>query len=80
MILNAKTGAVASINPRTGEVTRLIKPVSDMCLTSIGQSYMTTPGEIVSLALANSPIYELHMICFNQAKNTVTSIHNYGRP
>ena len=80
MILNAKTGAVASINPRTGEDTRLIKPASDMLLTCSRQSYMTTPGEIVSLALANAPKYEVHMICFNQAKNTVTSIYNYGRP
>ena len=41
------------------------------------QSFMKTPGEIVSLVKTSRS--EVQMICYNQAANKVTTIHNYGR-
>ena len=38
---------------------------------------MRTPGEIVSL-VGTSRRSEVRMICYNQAEDTITTIHNYG--
>ena len=43
----------------------------------IGQSFMKTPGEIVSLVMTYYP-NEVHLISYNQAKDSITTIRNYG--
>ena len=37
---------------------------------------MKVDGEIVSLVRTNRN--QVHMICYNQAEDTITTIHNYG--
>ena len=37
---------------------------------------MRSPGEIVSLVMTEEE--EVQMICYNQAEDTITTIHNYG--
>ena len=66
MLLNAKTAAVV----------RVINPASEIKFDCFSQSFMRTPGEIVSLVKTSE--LEVQMICYNQADNKVTTIHNYG--
>ena len=42
-----------------------------------GQSFQKTIGEIVSLV--ETPELVAHLISYNQAEDTITTIHNYGR-
>jgi len=42
----------------------------------MGQSFMKVEGEIVSLVGTGEG--EVSMICYNQADDAVTIIHNYG--
>jgi len=65
------------LNAETAAVVRVIDPVSEVKFIPVGQSFMKTPGEIVSLVRTSRP-YEVQMICYNQADNKVTTIHNYG--
>jgi len=37
---------------------------------------MRTPGELVSFVMTED--YEVRMICYNQAEDTITTIHNYS--
>ena len=56
-------------------MVRQIEPASDITFVCRGQSFMKTPGEIVSLVMTS---YDgVCVICYNQADNKVT-IHNYG--
>ena len=66
MILHAETAAVV----------RVINPASDIKFDCSSQSFMRTPGEIVSLVETSE--CEVQMICYNQAEDTITTIHNYG--
>ena len=55
---------------------RVINPASEILFNCRSQSFMRTPGEMVSLVKANTT--EVRMICYNQAEDTITTIHNYG--
>ena len=55
----------------------MIDPTSEIKFWCCSQSFMKTPGEIVSLV--NTSEKEVHAICYNQAEDTITTIHNYGR-
>ena len=57
-------------------MVRVIDPVSDIKFTCFSQSFMRTPGEIVSLVFTNEG--DVRIICYNQAEDTVTTIHNCG--
>ena len=63
------------LDAETAAVVRVINPVSDIELHCYSQSFMKTPGEIVSLVENDG---EIQMICYNQASNKVTTIRNYG--
>ena len=65
------------LNAETCSVVRVINPVSEIRFTCTGQSFMKTAGEIVSLVLTNTR--EVHLICYNQAKNRITTIQDYKR-
>ena len=57
-------------------MVRVIDPVSDIEFYCEGQSFMRTPGEILSLVRTEDD--EVRIICYNQADNKVTTIHDYG--
>ena len=54
------------LNAQTGAVVRQIDPVSDIKFTCCSQSFMKTPGEIVSLVRIRDG--KVQMICYNQEK------------
>ena len=64
------------LNAETAAVVRVIRPASQFKFTCTGQSFMKNPGEIVSLVWTNR--CEVRIICYNQADNKVTTIHDYG--
>ena len=66
------------LNAETGAVVRVISPASKIKFECSSQSFMRTPGEIVSLVKTDKD-YEVQMMCYNQASNKVTFIHNYGK-
>ena len=55
---------------------KVINPVSEIKFLCRSQSFMRTPGELVSLVVTNKS--EVRMICYNQAEDTITTIHDYG--
>ena len=56
---------------------KVIDPVSEIKFFCYSQSFMKNPGEIVSLVRTSRG--EVQIICYNQADNKVTTIHNYGK-
>ena len=66
------------LNAKTCAVIRVIDPVSELKFFCVGQSFMKIPGDLVSLVYTSRPM-EVQMICYNQAEDTITTIHNYGR-
>ena len=67
------------INVETVAVVKKINPASDITYACSSQSFMKTTGEIVSLVETSDP-FEVRMICYNQALDRITTIHNYGEP
>ena len=70
------------LDAETGAVVRQIRPVSDIKFICMGQSFQKTSGEIVSLVVSINEINckkEVHMISYNQAEDTITTIKNYGK-
>ena len=63
-------------NAETCAVVRQINPASEFKFDCRSQSFMRTPGEIISLVWTDK--YEVQMICYNQLKDTISIIHNYG--
>ena len=59
----------------------MINPASEpaaetfVCLSNV--SWQKTPNRIVSVVVCNKD-YEVKMICYNQAKNRITTMRNYG--
>ena len=64
------------LNSQTCAIVKMIDPASDIKFFCRSQSFMRTSGEIVSLVATRS--IEVCMICYNQAEDTITTIHNYG--
>ena len=54
----------------------MINPSSKIKFVCYGQSFMRSAGEIVSVVLTRW--MEVCIICYNQAEDTITTIHNYG--
>ena len=65
------------LNAETCAVIKVIDLASEIKFECYSQSFMKTPGEIVSLVMTSK--MEVCMICYNQAEDTITTIHNYGR-
>ena len=63
------------LNAETVAVVKMIDPVSEIKFFCHSQSFMKTPGEIVSLVTRDM---EVLMICYNQAEDTMTTIKNFG--
>ena len=63
------------LNAETCAVIKVINRASEIKLECSSQSFMRTPGEIVSLVFTLR--YEVLMICYNQADDTITTIQNY---
>ena len=64
------------INAETYAMIRQIGPSSDIKFLCGTKSFIKTPGEIVSFVMTD--MMELQMVCYNQAEDAVTTIHNYG--
>ena len=62
----------------TGAVVKKINPASEIKFVCRSQSYQKTSGEIISLVMTNYPKEEVHLISYNQADDTITTIRNYG--
>ena len=64
------------LNAETAAVVKMIEPASDIKFDCSSQSFMKTPGVIVSLVRTSKS--EVHLISYNQAENTIKTINNYG--
>ena len=53
-------------------MVKMIDPRSKIKFVCRGQSFMKTPGELVSLVETEEE--GVQMICYNQAKDTITTI------
>ena len=56
---------------------KVIDPASEIKFYCYSQSFMRTPGEIVSLVETSE--CEVHLISYNQADDTITTIQNNGK-
>ena len=76
---NYSVGYQLSIGVLLNVETGLVKKIDlniDVRFTCYSQSFLKTSGQIVSLVF--TPMNEVHMISYNKAANTVTTIENYG--
>ena len=64
------------LNAETCAVVRQIRLDSEITFSCYGQSFQKTSGEIISLVQTDQ--HEVHMIRYNQAADTITTIFNYG--
>ena len=64
------------LNAETCAVIKVINPASEIKFWCESQSFMKTPGEIISLVYTSKD--EVHLISYNQADDTIKTIHNYG--
>ena len=66
-MLNAETCAA---------VVCQLDPVSENVYVCFGQSYQQTAGKLVSLVWNKKN--KVHLISYNQAKNSITTIKDFG--
>ena len=66
------------LNAETAAVVRVIDPASEIKFMCTSQSFMRSAGEIVSLVRTNYNS-EVLLISYNQADDTIETIHNYGK-
>ena len=69
-----KTGVI--LNAKTGAVVRKIKPANEIRYTGGHQSFLQHSGQILSLV--TTMLFEVHLISFNPADDSITTVHNLG--
>ena len=64
------------LKARTGAVIRQINPSSKIRFYCVSQSFMKAKGQILSMVETSKRT--VHLICYNQADNCITTIRNYS--